>query len=71
MFTALTRAKQKAYIYIYKNCLLRGSRDSAVGIPTGYGLDVRAVGVRIPVGSGFFSISTSSRPTLGFTQPPI
>jgi hypothetical protein len=45
------------------------SRDSAVGIATGYGLDGRGVGVRVPVGSRFFS--TSSRPVLGPTQPPI
>jgi hypothetical protein len=34
--------------------LLR-SRDSAVGIATGYGLDDRGVGVRVPVGSRIFS----------------
>jgi hypothetical protein len=32
-----------------------GSRDSAVGIATGYGLDERGVGVRVPVGSRIFS----------------
>jgi hypothetical protein len=42
------------------------SRDSVVGIATGYGLDDRGVGVRVPVGSRIFS--TSSRPTLGSTQ---
>jgi hypothetical protein len=42
---------------------------SVVGIVTGYGLDDRGVGVRVPVGSRIFS--TSSRPTLGSTQPPI
>jgi hypothetical protein len=31
------------------------SRDSAVGIATGYGLDDRGVGVRVPVGSTIFS----------------
>jgi hypothetical protein len=31
--------------------LLTGSRDSAVGIATGYGLDNRGVGVGVPVGS--------------------
>jgi hypothetical protein len=31
------------------------SRDSVVGIATGYGLDDRGVGVRVPVGSRFFS----------------
>jgi hypothetical protein len=32
-----------------------GSRDSAVGIATGYGLDDQGVGVRVPVGPRFFS----------------
>jgi hypothetical protein len=45
------------------------SRASVVGIATGYGLDERGVGVRVPVGSIIFS--TSSRPALGSTQPPI
>jgi hypothetical protein len=31
------------------------SRDSSVGIATGYGLDDRGVGVRVPVGSRIFS----------------
>jgi hypothetical protein len=30
-------------------------RDSVVGIATGYGLDDRGVGVRVPVGSRIFS----------------
>jgi hypothetical protein len=33
----------------------KGSRDSVVGIATGYGLDDRAVGVRVPIGSRIFS----------------
>jgi hypothetical protein len=37
-----------------------GSRDGAVGIAAGYVLDGRGVGVRVPVGSRFFS---SRRPT--------
>jgi hypothetical protein len=32
------------------------SRDSAVGIETGYGLDDRGVGVRVPVGSRIFAL---------------
>jgi hypothetical protein len=32
-----------------------GSRDSAVGIATGYGLDDRGVGVEVPVRSRIFS----------------
>jgi hypothetical protein len=31
------------------------SRDSALGIATGYGLDDRGAGVRVPVGSRIFS----------------
>jgi hypothetical protein len=27
-----------------------GSRDSVVGVATGYGLDDRGVGIRVPVG---------------------
>jgi hypothetical protein len=46
-----------------------GSRDSVGGIVTGYGLDDRGVGVRVPVESRIFS--TSSRPVLRPTQPPI
>jgi hypothetical protein len=44
------------------------SRDSAVGIATGYGLDDWGVGVRRPVGSRI--CSTSSRSSLGSTQLP-
>jgi hypothetical protein len=40
----------------YKHILF-GSRDSAVGIATGYGLDDRGVGVRVPVVSRIFSSS--------------
>jgi hypothetical protein len=39
------------------------------GIATGYGLHGRGVGVRVPVEARYFS--TSSRPALGPTQPPI
>jgi hypothetical protein len=45
-----------------------GSRDSSVGIATGYRLDDRGVGVRVPVLSRIFS---TSRPALGHTQSPI
>jgi hypothetical protein len=31
------------------------NRDSVVGITTGYGLDDRGVGVRVPVGARIFS----------------
>jgi hypothetical protein len=35
--------------------IVRESQDSAVGIATGYGLDGRSVGVRVPVGARYFS----------------
>jgi hypothetical protein len=41
------------------------SRDSTVGIATGYGLNSWEVGDRVPVGSNIFFFSTSSRPVLG------
>jgi hypothetical protein len=34
-------------------------------------MDVRGVGVRVPVEGKIFLLSTSSRPVLGPTQPPI
>jgi hypothetical protein len=43
----------------------KGSRDSSVGIATGYGLDDRGVGVRVPIGERFFSSpSHSDRPLI-------
>jgi hypothetical protein len=47
------------------------SRDSSVGIATGYGLDDREFGVRVPVGSRIFSCSRRPDRALGSTQPPI
>jgi hypothetical protein len=38
-----------------QNSIIIRSRDSAVGIATGYGLDDREVGVRVPVGSRIIS----------------
>jgi hypothetical protein len=34
---------------------IRRSQDKVVGIATGYGLDDRVVGVRVPVGQKIFS----------------
>jgi hypothetical protein len=47
------------------------SRDSSVGIATAYKLDDRGVGVPSPGKVKKFLFSTSSRPALGPTQPPI
>jgi hypothetical protein len=49
----------------------RGSWDNVVGIATGYALDDRGVGVRVPVAVKNFLFSPASRPTLGLTQPPV
>jgi hypothetical protein len=45
--------------YYLSPLLLLLSRDSVVGIATGYGLDDRRVGVRVPVGSRIFSCPRS------------
>jgi hypothetical protein len=45
-------------------------RDNAVSIATSYGLEIRGVGVRVPVRSRIFSSPFSSRSVLGFTQLP-
>jgi hypothetical protein len=42
-----------------------GSRDSTVGILTGYGLDDRGVGVRVPIKSRIFSSSRRPDRPLG------
>jgi hypothetical protein len=43
------------YVYVYKvwNSMKCMSRESAVGIATGYGLDGGGVGVRVPLGARF------------------
>jgi hypothetical protein len=43
------------------------SRDSSVGIATGYGLDDQGVGLPSPDRNNNFLFSTSSRPALGST----
>jgi hypothetical protein len=46
-----------------------GSRDSVIGIATGYGRDDGGVGVRIPVGSRIFS--SKSRPDRLWCPPSL
>jgi hypothetical protein len=65
MFTVMGQFTSTMVYYYY------WSRDSAVGIATGYGLDDRRVGVPVLVEAKNFHFSTSSRPVLGLTQPPI
>jgi hypothetical protein len=47
-------------LFIFNLFLFMGSRDSAVGIATGYGLDDWEVGVRVPV--GYRIITSPCRP---------
>jgi hypothetical protein len=47
------------------------SQDSVVGIATSYGLDDQEVGSSSAGMVKNFVFSTSSRPALGSTQPPI
>jgi hypothetical protein len=61
----------RAHVFVSVHNLFVPSRDSAVGIATGYGLDERGVGVRIPGGGKNFHLSMSCIPALGPTQPPI
>jgi hypothetical protein len=42
-------------LFIVTNTSNGSSRDSIVGTATGYGLDDRGVGVRVPLGSRIFS----------------
>jgi hypothetical protein len=60
--------KWGAFILRFRKVLV-SDPDSAVDIVTGYGLDDGGVGVRVQVVSRIFS--TSSRPALGPSQPPI
>jgi hypothetical protein len=52
---------------LYLVCAVRGGRDSAVGIATGYGLDDRRVGLRVPVGAKMFS--SPRRPDCSGSHP--
>jgi hypothetical protein len=46
----IIRTKMRVKIGILQEIEQQLSQDSAVGIATGYGLDDRGVGVRVPVG---------------------
>jgi hypothetical protein len=61
--TAVTRSLS------YHNYPKDRSQDSVVGIATGYGLDNRRVGVRVPVGSRIFS--SPRRPDLLLDPPNV
>jgi hypothetical protein len=58
-------------IFHMPSILLFKSRDSAVGIATGYGLDGRGVGVRVPVRSRMFCSPCPPDRLWEPTEPPI
>jgi hypothetical protein len=62
---------QHPYVYKATTRTINRSRDSVVGIATGYGLDDRGVGSSSPGRVKNFHFSMSSRPALGSTQLPI
>jgi hypothetical protein len=45
----------EAFWSLYFCINIEGRKNKAIGIATGYGLDDRGVGVRVPVGSRIFS----------------
>jgi hypothetical protein len=47
------------------------SRDSSIGVATGYGLDDRIIGVRSFAWAGNFSLRHRVQPGCGAHQPPI
>jgi hypothetical protein len=51
---------QLAFVTLPSAIMLYESQDSSVGIVTGYGLDDRGVGVRVPVGPRIFTSTCSS-----------
>jgi hypothetical protein len=66
MFLTCSIIVSISYISLYYR-----SRDSAVGIATGYGLDDSGFGVVVPVGSRIFSSPRRPDRVLGSTQPPV
>jgi hypothetical protein len=47
---------------------LQKSKDSSVGIATGYGLDDQMIGIQFPSGAGVFPFDTMSRLSCGAHQ---
>jgi hypothetical protein len=66
-----TKSNQPLESNVFVFRVLCETRDSVVGIVTGYGLDDRGGRNSSPDRVKNFLFSTSSRPALGSTQPPI
>jgi hypothetical protein len=74
MGTCISSAKvehRRKYTFYMILLVCVRSRDGAVGIATSYGLDTRGYRSSCPDRVKNFLFSTSSRPALGFTQPPM
>jgi hypothetical protein len=56
MTWCLVKHRDNFNFYTCHSFLIQLSRDSSVGIATGYGLDDRTIGVRFPVGAGNCSL---------------
>jgi hypothetical protein len=67
-FAIIFIVENQAFFHFLNN--ISKSRDSSVGMATGYGLDDCGSRVRFPAVLGIFFI-TVSLPSLGPTQPPI
>jgi hypothetical protein len=52
---SLESVKKQTLPSLFDHFTVQTSRDSPVGIATGYGLDGLGVGVRVPVGERFFA----------------
>jgi hypothetical protein len=71
IFVSTFTAEVVVHLVTYSWMIVQdGSRDSSIGIATGYGLDGRGIWVRVPVGTRF-PLFTSSRPVLGPIHPRI
>jgi hypothetical protein len=58
-------------LWVHQLLVCYMSRDSSVGIWTGFGLDDQMIGIRFPARVGIFLLDTTSRTALGPTQPLI
>jgi hypothetical protein len=63
--------RHKCFLLTLSIELTYNSRDSAVGIATGYELDDRGVGVRVPVGARIFTSPCRPDRLWGPPKPPI
>jgi hypothetical protein len=70
MSTFRNKTKLLLFLFTFYN-FAKKSRDSSVGIATGYGLTIGVLGFDSRRGLGIFLITTTSRTVMVPTQPPI